>query len=128
LCSVVFYGFIFGLLPDPKVALSRLVNNGNQCSTVQVTKCGCVGSYILYPKGISSPMLTAYLLRPIPYIISLVIWGLFCYLKFDMHSTDGAEERGKVVIVTRPLDLYTFSYFIKKFKSIFLTTFANVQF
>ena len=28
--------------------LSFHVNIGNQCSMVQVTKCGCVGSYILY--------------------------------------------------------------------------------
>ncbi|MDY0402122.1 hypothetical protein, partial [Sulfurovum sp.] len=49
-------------------------------SMVQVTKCGCVGSYTLY------------LLLPITYFIDIELIGL---LTFGLHSISGDMERAK---------------------------------
>ncbi len=49
--------------------LSFLVNIGNQCSIVQVTKCGCVGSYILY-------LLLPMLYCSIFLLYCLILWQL----------------------------------------------------
>ncbi len=60
---------------------------GNQCNTVQVKKCGRVGSYTLY------------LLRPIfEYNIFLIRGYLFCYCDSNRHFTAGEIVKEPILL------------------------------